>query len=33
MFVWIEGQDADCTELIEAQRFALSLELAGSNQK
>ncbi len=32
MFVWIEGQDIDCTATEEAQRFALSIELAGSNQ-
>lgn len=31
MFVWIEGQDADCIEMSESGRFALSLELAGSN--
>ena len=31
MFVWIEGQDADCTQMSEKVRFALSLELAGSN--
>lgn len=32
MYVWIEGQDADCTAMTEAGRFALGLELAGSNK-
>lgn len=32
MFVWIEGQDMDCSQITESGRFALSLELAGSNQ-
>lgn len=31
MFVWIEGQDVDCSQMSESARFALSLELAGSN--
>lgn len=31
MYIWIEGQDADCAQLTETGRFALSLELAGSN--
>lgn len=31
MFVWIEGQDADCAQMAESARFSLSLELAGSN--
>ena len=31
MFVWIEGQDPDCAEMTQLGRFALSLELAGSN--
>lgn len=30
MFVWIEGQDADCTNGINARDLALSIELAGS---
>lgn len=33
MFVWIEGQDVDCKQMTEFSRFALSLELAGSNIK
>ncbi len=33
MFVWIEGQDVDCNQMTELGRFALSLELAGSNIK
>lgn len=31
MYIWIEGQDADCTQMTEMGRFALNLELAGSN--
>ena len=31
MFVWIEGQDVDCTG-AEAVDFAISVELAGSTQ-
>ena len=31
MFIWIEGQDADCVNSVEASSFALSIELAGSN--
>lgn len=32
MFVWIEGQDVDCDSSASNRRFALSIELAGSNQ-
>lgn len=32
MFVWIEGQDVDCIDTVQVGRFALSLELAASNQ-
>lgn len=32
MFVWIEGQDTDCTA-VDAVDFALGIELAGSNQE
>ena len=32
MFIWLEGQDIDCTGSIGAQDLALSIELAGSNQ-
>lgn len=32
MYVWIEGQDADCTQSIKNARFALNLELAGGNR-
>ena len=30
MFVWLEGQDADCTNLTDAATLMLNLELAGS---
>lgn len=33
MFVWIEGQDADCIKDVNALDFALSVELAGSTPK
>lgn len=32
MFVWLEGQDADCTDEVRARDFALSIELAGSRK-
>ena len=32
MFIWLEGQDVDCTNSAGAQDIALSVELAGSNQ-
>lgn len=32
MFVWLEGQDADCTEQIAASSFAINLELACGDQ-
>lgn len=32
MFVWLEGQDADCVDSASATAFALSIELAGSNE-
>ena len=32
MFIWLEGQNIDCTGSIGAQDLALSIELAGSNQ-
>lgn len=34
MYVWLEGQDADCTNTssVEASTLALSLELSGANQ-
>lgn len=31
MFVWLEGQDADCVNSAEASSFALRIELAGSH--
>lgn len=31
MFVWLEGQDADCVNHMDAAGFSVSLELAGSN--
>lgn len=33
MFIWIEGQDIDCTDTMSAVDFAVSIELAGSNKK
>lgn len=32
MFIWLEGQDADWDPNAAGERFALSIELAGSNQ-
>lgn len=32
MFVWIEGQDADCGNLVSGGGLLLSLELAGGNE-
>lgn len=32
MFVWIEGQDADCTNQMSELNFSINIELAGSNQ-
>jgi len=32
MFIWLEGQDADCVNSAEASSLALCIELAGSNQ-
>lgn len=32
MFIWLEGQDVDCTQMVQGGRFALSLELAGANR-
>lgn len=31
MFIWLEGQDVDCTNEAAASAFVLNLELAGSN--
>ena len=31
MFVWMEGQDADCVNSAEASSFAFRIELAGSH--
>ena len=33
MFIWLEGQDADCRENPAASDFSVNIELAGSNQK
>lgn len=33
MFIWIEGQDTDCTALENVCDFAISIELAGSNKE
>ena len=32
MFVWLEGQDVDCVNSLEASRFAVNIELAGGNE-
>lgn len=32
MFVWLEGQDVDCINSAAAGSFAISIELAGSNE-
>lgn len=32
MFVWLEGQDADCVNSAEASSFAFRIELAGSHE-
>lgn len=31
VFIWLEGQDADCTGATENLRFAVNLQLAGAN--
>lgn len=31
LFIWLEGQDADCVDMFDLSGFAISLELAGSN--
>lgn len=33
MFIWIEGQDVDCGSRIEASKFAMSIEFAGSTEE
>ena len=33
MFIWLEGQDADCVNEVNTAGFVLSLELAGSNDE
>jgi hypothetical protein len=30
MFVWLEGQDADCSNIAQACSLVLNLEFAGS---
>jgi len=32
MFVWLEGQDADCVNSISASRFAVNIELASGDE-
>lgn len=32
LYIWVEGQDIDCTNSVVASKIALSVELAGSNQ-
>lgn len=31
MFIWLEGQDPDCGDSVDSARFAVSVELAGSD--
>ena len=31
MFIWLEGQDVDCTNDASASGFAVNIELAGSS--
>jgi len=31
MFIWLEGQDIDCTQAVDGSAIAVSIELAGSN--
>ena len=33
LFIWIEGEDADCTKGELLSSFAMQLELAGSNME
>ena len=33
MFIWLEGQDADCVNEVNTAGFVLSLELAGSSDE
>lgn len=33
MFIWLEGQDADCVNAVNTAAFALNLELAGSSDE
>ncbi len=32
MFIWLEGQDADCVDTVRSSCFAVNIELAGSNE-
>jgi len=32
MFIWLEGQDADCINEIATSKFVINIELAGSKQ-
>lgn len=32
MFIWLEGQDVDCVNSLEASRFAVNIELAGGDE-
>ncbi len=33
MFIWLEGQDIDCVDGIDASRFAVNIELAGASMQ
>jgi len=32
MFIWLEGQDTDCVDSVDSSRFAVNIELAGSDK-
>lgn len=32
MFIWLEGQDVDCVNAVDASSFMVNIELAGSNE-
>lgn len=32
MFIWLEGQDADCVDSVNSARFAVNIELAGGSE-
>ena len=32
MFIWVEGQDVDCIDGIDASRIAVNIEFAGGSE-